>query len=81
MVVAKSIPDSNLLIEGMPTKARERVLDQSERVELAFGEILCEPEQPFRYVYFPTSGFISLVAVVGKHPPLEMGLIGIHTDR
>lgn len=76
MVVVNSIPDSNLLIEAMPAKARQRVLDQSERVDLSFGDILCEPEQPFRYVYFPTSGFISLVAVVGKHPPLEMGLIG-----
>ena len=45
-------------------------------IELEFGSVLCEPEQTLRHVYFPLSGFISLVATVPKHPPLEMGMIG-----
>lgn len=45
-------------------------------VELEFGMLLCEPQQPLRQVYFPLSGFISLVATVADHPPLEMGMIG-----
>ena len=45
-------------------------------IELEFGSALCEPEQTLRHVYFPLSGFISLVATVPKHPPLEMGMIG-----
>ena len=47
-----------------------------ESVHLAFGSFLCEPDEPFEHVYFPTSAFISLVSKVGAHPPLEMGLIG-----
>lgn len=70
------MPVGNRLIEGLPQKTRKRILERSETVDLVFDTILCEPEKRFRHVYFPLSGFISLVATVGRHPPLEMGLIG-----
>lgn len=66
----------NSLIEGLPRIDRERILKRCVPVKLVLGAILCEAERPFRYVYFPLSGFISLVAAVDGHPPLEMGLIG-----
>jgi CRP-like cAMP-binding protein len=66
----------NRLIEGMPRKARDRLLDSCEPVDLDFGDILCERNQRFRHVYFPLTGIVSLVAMVKGHPPLEMGLIG-----
>ncbi len=66
----------NLLLEGLPRKERDRVMKHCEPVELVFGDILCEPDQPFRHVYFPLLGFISLVATLSDHKPLEMGLIG-----
>jgi CRP-like cAMP-binding protein len=66
----------NQLIDAMPTKQRKQFLAQCEPVDLTFGEILCEPDRRYQSVYFPRTSFISLVAVVGKHPPLEMGLIG-----
>lgn len=73
-----STPNSvtNRLIEALPRKDRKRLLDLCEPVDLVFDAILCEPDQPFRQVYFPLTGFVSLVASVGDHPPLEMGLIG-----
>ncbi len=70
------MPVGNRLIEGLPKRTRKRILERSETVDLVFDTILCEPEKLFRHVYFPLSGFISLVATVGRHPPLEMGLIG-----
>ncbi len=60
----------------MPRADRERILKRCVSAELTLGDILCESERPYRYVYFPLSGFISLVATVDGHPPLEMGLIG-----
>jgi CRP-like cAMP-binding protein len=66
----------NRLIEGLPRKERDRLLQRCEPVDLVFGAILCEPGQPFRHVYFPLSGFISLVATLGGHQPLELALIG-----
>jgi CRP-like cAMP-binding protein len=47
-----------------------------EMVDLDFGQILCEPNRPFQYIYFPNNGFISLVAKIGRHEPLELALIG-----
>jgi len=69
-------PVVNGLIEGLPRRERLQILDRCETVDLVFGAVLAEADEAFRQVYFPLSGFISLVAAVGGHPPLEMGLIG-----
>lgn len=69
-------PASNRLLEGLPTKLRDHLIDTCELVNLEFGTVLCESERPFKYVYFPLTSFISLVAFVNGHQPLEMGLIG-----
>ena len=76
MSPAKPLPVINRLIAGLSRKERERLLRSSETVVLSFGQILCEPRQRMRYAYFPLRGCISLVAIVGGHHPLEMGLIG-----
>jgi CRP-like cAMP-binding protein len=66
----------NRLLEDLPHKDRQGIFARCESVELDFGTILCEPEQPIEYIYFPLTGFISLVGTVGTHQPLELGLIG-----
>jgi len=66
----------NRLIQSLPPAQRKRLLAHCQPVQLTFGEILCEPGRPFGHVYFPLTGFISLVAAVTRHEPLEMGLIG-----
>jgi CRP-like cAMP-binding protein len=66
----------NRLIRDLPRRERNRILKCCTPVELVVGTILCEPDQPFRHVYFPITGFISLVTTLGDHQPLEMGLIG-----
>ena len=66
----------NRLIETLSPGAKARLLERLEPVELEFGVVLCEAEEVLTHAYFPLDGFISLVATVGAHPPLEMGLIG-----
>ncbi|HWY24064.1 MAG TPA: Crp/Fnr family transcriptional regulator, partial [Nevskia sp.] len=66
----------NRLIAGLPRQQRQRVLRGCEAVDLSFGTVLCESGKAIRHVYFPLSGFVSMVATVSGHPPLEMGLIG-----
>jgi len=66
----------NRLIEALPSRQRARFKKQCERVRLEFGTILCEAGEPIRRVYFPLTGFVSLVAAVSGHHPLEMGMIG-----
>jgi CRP-like cAMP-binding protein len=69
-------PVSNHLIDSLPRKEQTRILKLCEPVNMVFGTILCEPDQTYTHVHFPLTGFISLVATVDNHPPLEMGLIG-----
>jgi CRP-like cAMP-binding protein len=66
----------NRLIAGLPHADGAAILKHCKTVDMTFGEILCEPDQPIEHVYFPISGFISLVTTIRGHKPLEMGLIG-----
>ncbi|KNZ31887.1 MAG: Crp/Fnr family transcriptional regulator [Methylibium sp. NZG] len=66
----------NHLIELLPRRDRLRLLAVCEPVQLVLAEVLCEPGQATRHVYFPTDGFVSLVAQEGGKPALEVGMIG-----
>ena len=66
----------NHLIELLPRAERARLMAVAEPFDLAFSSVLCEPGSPTRHVYFPTDGFISLVAPVPDHPGVEVGMIG-----
>jgi CRP-like cAMP-binding protein len=66
----------NRLLELLPVHDRTRLLAQCEPAELVLSEVLCEAGTPARHVYFPTNGFISLVAQVDEHPGLEVGMVG-----
>lgn len=66
----------NHLLYDLPRKMRSKILKCCKPVDLVFGSVLCKSDKPFPHVYFPLTGFISLVAPMDDHPPLEMGLIG-----
>lgn len=66
----------NHLIELLPRKDRLRLLAICEPIHLTLAEVLCEPGKPTRHVYFPTDGFISLVALVDGSPGVEVGMVG-----
>ncbi|WP_372529251.1 Crp/Fnr family transcriptional regulator [Piscinibacter sp.] len=66
----------NHLIELLPRKDRFHLLAVCEPVQLVLGDVLCEPGKPTRHVYFPTDGFISLVALSDGKPALEVGMVG-----
>jgi CRP-like cAMP-binding protein len=70
------IPVVNRLIDDLPRKARDRILEHCDPVDLVFGTVLCEPDEPYRHVYFPLTGFISMLETISGHPPLEIRLVG-----
>lgn len=76
LTIPKALRVTNTLIAGIPVKERLKFLANCEPVDLEFGDILHEADQPIEHVYFPLVGFISLVATLDGHQPLEMGLIG-----
>jgi len=76
MLLTKPVPAANLLLAALPRKHRQRLLAGCEPVQLAFTQILAEPGERIRHVYFPTESFISLVMPIDSRASLEVGLVG-----
>jgi CRP-like cAMP-binding protein len=66
----------NRIISGLSPKERRQFLNHCEMVELKFGEVLSLPNDVLQFVYLPLTSFISMVARVSQHPPMEVALIG-----
>jgi CRP-like cAMP-binding protein len=73
---AASTAITNQLLDRLPAKDRARVLAASESVQLAYGEVLAEPGEPVRNVYFPTGSVISLLVPMEGTSVLEVALAG-----
>jgi hypothetical protein len=69
-------PAQNLLLAELPAAARRRLLARREPVELELEQILIEPGQRIRHVFFPIDSFVSLIAPMDDHAQLEVGLVG-----
>ena len=66
----------NRLIELLPRKDRVRLLSHCEPFELVLSAVVIDAGEPTRYVYFPTDGFISLLALIEGSPSIEVGMVG-----
>jgi CRP-like cAMP-binding protein len=69
-------PHANRLIAALPRKDRQHLLAGCEQVQLIFAEVLSEPGEPIRHIYFPTDSYISLVSPIDNHASLEVALVG-----
>ena len=74
-VVADS-PVKNQLLTALPHKEYKRLLPHLETVSLSIKEVLHEPYQPIKYVYFPENGLITKVVSTEDGSSLEVGLVG-----
>lgn len=69
-------PIQNHLLAGLPREDYQRLARYIEPVALTFGQVLYEPGDRIRHVYFPCSGVISLLTVVGQTKATEVGIVG-----
>ena len=67
----------NQLLAALPAGVRERLLPGLDRVPLTLGDVVYEPDERIRYVYFPTSGVISLLCITDDGASIEAGTIGM----
>jgi CRP-like cAMP-binding protein len=68
--------NSNLLLAALPADELAHMLPRLDQVRLEAGDVLSEPDDPIRYVYFPHDCLISLLAVAEGRMTLEVGLVG-----
>jgi CRP-like cAMP-binding protein len=66
----------NRLLAALPKDEYRALSPKLELCPLVFGEVIYEPGDLIRYVYFPVSGIISLLAAVAERATLEVGIVG-----
>jgi CRP-like cAMP-binding protein len=76
MPAAKHARVANSLLAALPRREYQRLHAGLEPVTLRFGEILYEPGDQIRYVYFPDDSLVSLLTLVEGHLALEVGMVG-----
>jgi CRP-like cAMP-binding protein len=69
-------PHANRILAALPSPEYRRLQHALEPVMLTEKQVLYEPGEPIRYVYFPLDSVISLLATVGSRRVLEVGLVG-----
>ena len=66
----------NHLIARLPRRDRQLLLDVCEPFALVIADVLSEPGKATRHLFFPITGFLSLVAPIEGHAGLEVGMVG-----
>jgi CRP-like cAMP-binding protein len=67
---------ANRVLAALSRPAYRQMESGLIRVELAYGEILYEPNGSIDYVYFPVDCLVSLLTAVDSHRTLEVGMVG-----
>ena len=68
-------PHANQLIATLPAAERTALLAACETHDLTLSQVLGEPQDRIAYAYFPTTGFVSLIARVDQDA-IEVNMVG-----
>lgn len=69
-------PRRSSVMDLLPIDEREQLLADCESVKMEFGSVLYEPPTRVKHVYFPNTGFISLIKTLGNGSSIEIGMVG-----
>ncbi|MGB3532616.1 MAG: Crp/Fnr family transcriptional regulator [Microcoleaceae cyanobacterium] len=66
----------NKLLASLPAAEYKSLAPDLMEVPLILGEVLCEPKEVLKWVYFPQQAAISLVSILENGDTTEVGLVG-----
>ena len=66
----------NRLLAALPAEDMARIRRRLEAVEFGLREIIFVPDKPITAVYFPESGWVSMVALLEDGSMAEVGIVG-----
>jgi CRP-like cAMP-binding protein len=66
----------NGILKRLSAKALATLTPHLKKVKLAQGVVLHEAGEPIEFIYFPTSGMVSMLAVLKTGAAIETGIIG-----
>jgi CRP-like cAMP-binding protein len=69
-------PEQNYILGALKEDSRARIFPHLEEVQLQLGEVLYEPDDIPRYVYFPTDSIVSLLYVMSDGRSAEISVVG-----
>jgi hypothetical protein len=71
----------NLLPASLPREERERLDPFLEWTEVELEEVLIEPDEPFRQVFFPFDAVTFTLQKLAEGSTIETGLMGVRGKR
>lgn len=66
----------NILLNSLSGSSFEHIADKLEHIEHPRNALIAEKDAPFKYVYFPDEGMVSIVLVTTEGSPIEVGTVG-----
>lgn len=70
------MPRANLLLAALPDEDYERLTPHLTPVTFTLGEVIYESQGLMEYVFFPTTGHVSLLYTMINGSTAEVGLVG-----
>jgi CRP-like cAMP-binding protein len=75
-MLQSQLPVANKILGALPRADYQRLLPSLESVELTAGQVLCEPGEALRFVYFPSDTLLSLLNLVDSKDVFSVALVG-----
>lgn len=75
-MLQSQLPVTNKLLSALPRSEYQRISEHLETEDLVEGQVLSEPGEALRYVYFPTEALLTLVTLVDGDQVFAVGLVG-----
>ncbi|HEY9774790.1 MAG TPA: Crp/Fnr family transcriptional regulator [Planktothrix sp.] len=71
-----STQSQNILLKSLSSESFEKIEDKLTHIQHPRKALIAEKGEPFKYIYFPDEGMVSIVLVTTEGIPIEVGTVG-----